>query len=201
MKKLLIIFILFAPLLLTAQQPKMHIKIYGGLNVSSFVYKIENVDSDLLGGYQIGGGFRIKKRAAFAEIDIAFIAQGITYSPREDHEINIDDDVTILMRGLDIPILAGWVPIRTPVFGIYLYGGLSNRFSLSGRVYYKDEEVKFKPKDAQLHTYNLGVRFGVQVDLAMFNFDFNYTVGVTNSFRDATRTNSHIFMLSMGFLF
>ncbi len=28
MKKLLIIFILFAPLLLTAQQPKMHIKFY-----------------------------------------------------------------------------------------------------------------------------------------------------------------------------
>ena len=36
---------------------------------------------------------------------------------------------------------------------------------------------------------------------AMFNFDLSYTIGVTNSFRDRTRTNSHMVMLNVGVLF
>jgi len=201
MKKALLILLLCLPSLLIAQQPKMHIKLYGGMNISTFVYRVENVEPELLAGFQLGGGFRIKKRALFAEIDFGYITQGITYSPREDHDIAIDDDITLVLRGFQVPILAGWVPVRTPVFGLYLYGGLENRFSMNGRIYYKDEEIKFKPKDAQLHFYNLGARFGTQIDLAMFNFDFSYIIGVTNSFRDRTRTNSHIFMFNLGFLF
>jgi len=201
MKKILFIILLTTPFLIEAQQPKMHIKLYAGINVSSFVYRVENVESDLLAGFQLGGGFRIKKRALFAEIDFAYITQGITYSPRDDHDIEVEDDISIILRGFQVPILAGWVPVRTPVFGLYLYGGLENRFSMNGRIYYRDEEIIFKPKDAQLHFYNLGARFGTQIDLAMFNFDFSYIIGITNSFRDRSRTNSHIFMFNLGFLF
>jgi len=156
---------------------------------------------DLLAGFQLGGGFRIKKRAMFGEIDFAYITQGITYSPRDEHEIDVDEDISIMLRGFQVPILIGWVPVRTPVFGLYLYGGLENRFSMNGRLYFLGEEIKFRPKEVKLHFYNFGARYGTQVDLAMFNFDLSYIIGITNSFRDRTRTNSHIFMFNLGFLF
>ena len=200
MKKLIIILIILLPLLASAQQPKMHVKFFTGFNISSLVYRTDNVESDILGGVQLGGGFRIERRALMLEMDIAFMVRGITYSPRDDG-LDIDEDVTLLLRDIEIPLLAGYMPIRTPVFGLILYGGLANRFTLSGRIDYEDGEIKFKPKDAKLHFYNLGARFGFQVDLAMFNFDFSYTLGITNSFRDRTRTNSHMVMLNVGLLF
>ena len=200
MKKLIITLIILLPLLVSAQQPKMHVKFFAGFNVSSLVYRADNVESDILGGVQLGGGFRIERRALMLEMDIAYMVRGITYSPREDG-LDIDEDVSLILRDIEIPILAGYMPIRTPVFGLILYGGLANRFTLNGWIDYEDEEVKFKPKDAKLHFYNLGARFGFQVDLAMFNFDLSYTIGITNSFRDRTRTNSHTVMLNVGVLF
>ena len=201
MKKLLFILLILGPMFANAQQPKMYVKIFAGFNVSSLVYRVENVDSDILGGVQLGGGFRIQRRALFGEIDVAYMARGMTLSPRLDDDLDIDDDITLILRDIEIPLLAGYMPVNTPVFGVILYGGLVNRFTLSGRVDYKDEEVKFKPKEAHLHFYNLGARFGIQFDLAMFNFDLGYTIGITNSFRDRTRTNSHMVMLNVGILF
>ena len=105
MKKIIILFIILLPILATAQQPKMHIKFFGGMNISSLVYRIENVDSDLLGGVQLGGGFRISKRHAFAEIDFTFRVKGITYSPTEDDELPFDEDVNIIFREFEIPVI------------------------------------------------------------------------------------------------
>lgn len=201
MKKLFLLSILIAPLLMNAQQPKMHIKLYLGFNGSQLVYRAEDVKSDVLGGVQLGGGFRVKKRSSFAEIDIGYLLQAYIYSPREDDDLPLEEEVELLLRSIEVPIIVGYVPIRTPLFGCYLYGGIENRFSMSGRIIYEDEEYTFKPKEAKLHFYNLGARFGVQVDIAMINFDFNYTIGITNSFRDRTRTNSHTFRLNLGFLF
>jgi len=76
-----------------------------------------------------------------------------------------------------------------------------NLFSMKGRVNYLGEEIKFKPKEASLHFYNLGARFGAQVDVAMINFDLHNAIGITNSFREKARTNSHTIALSAGLLF
>jgi hypothetical protein len=105
------------------------------------------------------------------------------------------------MNSLDVPLLLGYIALKKPVFKWYFYGGLVNRFSLKGNLTYRDVAIKFTPGEFDLHTYNLLVRFGTQIDLAMFNFDFNYSIGVTNSFRDDIRTNSHAFQLSIGYLF
>ncbi len=130
-----------------------------------------------------------------------YYAQGITFSPSSDDDLPFDEDVTLILRGFEVPLTVGYIPVKTPVFGIYLYGGLVNWFSLNGQVEYEDEKMKFKPKDLDLHFYNLGARFGVQVDIAMINIDLNYTIGITNAFRDATRTNKHTIQLNLGFLF
>lgn len=189
------------PLFAIAQQPKMYLKLFGGINANTLVYRIENVNNDILTGWQLGGGFRVDHRKVFAEIDFTFVEQGITLSPREDDELPLEDDVNITMRGFEVPITAGYVPVKSPLFRWFLYGGIANAFAMKGRVNYLDEEIKFKPKEAHLHFYNLGARFGTQVDVAMLNFDFHYTIGITNSFREKARTNSHALTFSVGFLF
>jgi opacity protein-like surface antigen len=201
MKKLLFFLLITVPLITIAQQPKMDIRFYLGFNATSLVYRAENVDSELLGGAQLGGGFRIHRRALMLEVDFTFLVQSFTYAPRDNDNMEIEEEVDLLLRGLEIPFLAGYIPIETPLFGLCFYGGLVNRFSLRGIIEYEDEEIKFNPKDAKLHVYNLGARIGTQIDLAMFNFELNYTIGITNSFRDRTRTNAHGFMLSLGILF
>ena len=184
-----------------AQQPKMYLKLYGGINTSLLVYRVENVESDHLAGWQAGGGFRVHFRKMFGELDFTFLERGLTLSPRDEDDLPIEDDVTIRLRGFDVPITLGYSAVDTPLFDWMLYGGIANTFSLRGRIDYLGETIKFKPKEAELHFYNLGARFGTQVDIAMINFDFHYTIGITNSFRDRSRTNSHFFTLSAGLLF
>lgn len=201
MKKIIFLtFVIVAPMFLSAQQPKMNIKIFAGLNTNTFVYRAENVDPDLLGGLQLGAGLRVSKKRAFVEGDITYINYGLSVNIYGDTD-TIFDPITVRMNSLDVPLLIGYIPVKTPVLKWYLYGGLVNRFSLKGNVTYQDETIKFSPKEFDLHIYNLLVRFGTQVDVAMFNFDFNYSIGVTNSFNNDIRTNSHAFQFSIGYLF
>ena len=179
----------------------MYLKIFGGINSSTLVYRVEDVDSDVLFGWQVGGGFRLQRRAVFGEVDFVYFRQGITYSPREDADLPFEEDLTVIMRGFEVPLTVGYIPVKTPIFGLYLYGGLVNWFSLNGEFDYKDEKLKYKPSEINLHFYNLAARFGLQVDIAMINFDLNYSIGITNSFRDRTRTNRHTIQLNVGFLF
>jgi len=201
MKKLLIAIIVMVPILVEAQQPKMYLKLFGGVNATTLVYKIEDVDNDVLAGWQAGGGFRIHHRKVFGEIDFVYFKQGITFSPREDDELSIEEDINVHLRGFEIPMTLGYVPVKKPLYGCFLYGGIVNWFSMKGSLEYQGEEIIFKPKEVHLHFYNLGARFGVQIDVAMFNFDFSYTIGITNHFREKARTNSHSLCLNAGLLF
>lgn len=201
MKKIGLIIIILLPILSMAQQPKMDIKLFVGVNTSTFVYKVEEVEPDILAGWQAGGGFRISKKKAFVEIDFTYTEYALSFNITEETDSLPAETFDVRIRAFEIPLTIGYIPVKTPVFKWYLYGGLVNRFSLSGRFTYNGETEKFKPSDLQLHTYNLGARFGTQVDVAMFNFDFNYTIGITNALKDEIRTNSHALQLNVGFLF
>ena len=201
MKKILFMLIMMSPLLAWAQQPKMNIKIFGGINSAKYVYKVEDVDSDMLIGWQVGGSFRVNRRKAFLETGVTFVDYGISVSLTEDADLEFDDTINMQIRALEIPMLIGYIPVKSPLFKWFLYGGLANRISLKGRYSFLGEKGTFKPKEADLHIYNLGARFGTQVDIAMFNFDFNYTISVTNAVKGEVRTNTHALQLSVGFLF
>lgn len=69
------------PMLAIAQQPKMHMKLNGGVNATTFVYKIEGVEKDVLEGWQVGGGFRVMHRREFLVIDAVYKNYGITIAP------------------------------------------------------------------------------------------------------------------------
>lgn len=197
MKKLIILaVILSVPLSAMAQQPKMHIKFFGGWNSNALVYRAEGESSEYLHGWQAGGGFRVMKRKAFVEADITFLNSGITYNL--DEVLDIDETLEIRLRSLQVPLNIGYVPVNKPLFKWFLYGGLVNEFSLQGEYTIDDVTERFKPSELKLHIYNLGARFGTQVDLGLINIDFSYTIGITNTFKSRMRTNSHGLLLSVG---
>ena len=200
MKKLILLaIILFGSLYTWAQQPKMHLKLFGGWNAKALVYRAEGAGAEYLHGWQAGGGFRVMRRKAFLEADITFLKYGLTYQPGDDWEGIITEPLDIRIRSFEIPVSMGYVPVKTPLFKWFLYGGLVNKLNVNGRYTYQGIEDTFSPKELNLHIYNLGARFGTQVDIAIFNIDLSYTIGITNSFKGRLRTNSHCLMLSVGF--
>jgi len=201
MKKVILLIIVILPFSLYAQQPKMNIKILGGINTNSFVYRIEGVDAEVFPGWQVGGGFRVMKREAFVEFDCTYQKYGTSVALSTDSTSNTDEQLDFRMRALEFPLTVGYIPVKTPFFKWFIYGGLVNKFSLNGKYSYQDKEGTFKPKELNLHFYNLLARVGTQFDVAMFNFDLNYNIGVTNGIKNKTRTNTHGAQLSVALLF
>jgi hypothetical protein len=199
MKKLIIIAgILMVPMFARAQQPKMHIKLFGGWNVNAFAYRAEGLSSDYLHGWQAGVGFRVVQRKTFLEADFTFLKYGLTYDLGEDDNNTIDESLDIKIRSFEIPLNMGYVAVNKPLFKLFLYGGLANKFNFQGEYTFEGETEKFTASEIKLHLYNLGARFGTQVDFGMINVDFSYTIGIRNSFQSRMRTNSHCVLLSVG---
>ena len=140
-------------------------------------------------------------RLEFLVIDAVYKNYGITIAPGEDTDLDFDESITIRIKALEFPLTMGYVPVKKPLFKWFLYGGLVSQFSLKGKYEYQDESGTYKPSEINLNVYNLGARFGTQIDLAMFNFDINYTIGITNAFKKRARTNTHGLELTAGFLF
>ena len=200
MKNTFLLLLFFFPMLLSAQQPKLDLKLIGGLNTNSFVYKVEGVGSEMFLGWQAGAGARVMYRHVFAEFDILFKEYGADYVSGDLDSI-LSGDLSLRMKALEFPIVAGYIPIKTPFFKWFVYGGFVNKFSLKGKIKYLDEEIKFKPQEVNLHFYNLLARFGTQVDVAMFNFDVCYDIGITNGIKGKARTNTNGFHFSAALLF
>ena len=179
-----------------AQQPKMHLKLFGGWNAKALVYRAEGAGTEYLHGWQTGGGFRVMKRKAYVETGITFVNSGITYQLAEEFEI--DEPLEIRIRSLQLPLNLGYVPVKKTLLKCFTYFGLVNEFSLMGQFTFDGETEKFAPSELKIHTYNLGARFGTQVDLGMINVDMSYTIGITNSLQSRMRTNSHGAMISLG---
>ena len=197
MKRIILIAgILLVPAFAWAQQPKMHLKFFGGWNAKALVYRAEGAGTEYLHGWQAGGSFRVMKRKAFVETGITFVNSGITYQLAD--EFGIEEPLEVRIRSLQFPMNIGYVPVKTALLKCFLYGGLVNEFSLMGQYTYQGETEKFAPSELRIHTYNLGARFGAQVDLGLINVDMSYTIGITNSLQSRMRTNSHGAMISLG---
>ena len=52
-----------------------------------------------------------------------------------------------------------------------------------------------------LAIYQALARFGVNFDLAMFNFDFNYSISMNSAGTDSYRTSYHQLQLNAAYLF
>lgn len=199
MKYAFLFSLFLLPALGFAQQPKLHLKFFGGTNSHQFLYRLDTIDSDFLFGYQFGFGFRVSRRQLFGEVDFSFTRFGATLFSAED--AGSEDDITARINSFELPLNVGYIPVKTPFFKWYLYGGLVNRFSVRGILNFGGEKVKFKPREIGLPVYNLDVQIGTQFDVAMLNFDIHYKIGVTNALRENIRTNLHGIYFSAGFVF
>lgn len=200
MKKIFLITFILLPVMLMAQQPKMNLKLIGGINTNSFIYQVEGESAEIFAGWQFGSGIRVMKRKAFLEFDGLYQNYG-TSLILNDSVSSLSGQLDFRMRALEFPLTVGYIPIKTPLFKWFVYGGFVNKFSLNGKYSFLGEEGTIKPKEINLHFYNLLARFGTQMDLAMFNFDLNYNIGVTNGIKNKARTNTSGVQLSVALLF
>ncbi len=201
MKKIIILIAVILPFMGFGQQPKLNIKAFGGINTNSFIYQVEGESAETFGGWQTGAGLRVMYRRVFAEFDGVYLKYGTSLQLFEEDSIITDGNLDFRMRALEFPLTAGYIAVKKPFFKWFLYGGFVNKFSLNGKYKFLGEEVKFKPKEFDLHFYNLAARFGTQFDVAMFNIDLNYNIGITNGIKNKARTNTQGLQLTLGLLF
>ena len=130
MKKLLLILFLLSSCAtsLLAQNPKLYLKLYGGVHGQKYIYREDVISEEYYPGWQGGFGFRVSYRKVFAEFDVEFIRSKVTVSFPDSlaSEIQFFD---LRLNSMNIPIKAGWIPVKTPFFKWYLYGGLANRIN------------------------------------------------------------------------
>lgn len=212
-----------------AAVPKLDIKVFFGVGTTTLVPRVP--EFQLQSGAVVGGrvaetranwqgGLSARVRfdnKVFTEIAMVFSRFGFTV-PQESLDICLEqnaanpaacDGVAELvgkdgrMNSFDIPITAGYVPYRNPYFGLFLYGGLVNKFNIRGFIETDGSRkgLKFRPRDADFVIYQLGLRLGWQFDLGPVNFDFNYTLGLNSFTKTDYRTSSHVTQFNLGWLF
>ena len=201
MKKTLVLIAVILPFMGFGQQPKLNIKAFGGIKTNSFIYQVEGESAETFAGWQTGAGLRVMYRHVFAEFDGVYMKYGTSVDLGAEDSIFAGEVLDFRMRALEFPVTAGYIPVKTPFFKWFVYGGFVNKFSLNGKLKFQGEELKFKPKELNLHFYNLAARFGTQFDVAMFNIDLNYNIGITNGIKNKARTNTQGLQLSVGLLF
>ena len=211
-KPLLIAFVLLLPVVVlatpsssSAQQPKMDIKLFFGLSGTTFVSMLETGRiRDTFIGYQNGFGPRVRRRNAFLEIQFSFnrwtyAFQGVT-----------DDGIPFTAEGrvnsFELPLIMGYIPYKNPIFKLFLYAGYVNHFNtkiladVSG-VGFDGFSVKLKPKEADFAIYQAIGRVGINIDLAMFNVDFNYSISLNSATKTSYRTGYHQIQVNLAYLF
>jgi hypothetical protein len=195
----------------SAQQPKMDVKLFVGLSGTTFVEMLEEGRSrDTFAGWQIGFGPRIRRRVWFAEIQFSFnrwafafneIIDPDTGNPIVDPETGNPISVTGRSNSFELPLIGGYVPYKNAFFKLYLYGGLVNHFNTKLIFKILGETVKLRPKEADFAIYQALARFGVNFDLAMFNFDFNYSISMNSATTTSYRTGYHQIQVNVAYLF
>ncbi len=200
-KAILLVLFCLAFNSLMAQKPKLHLKVFGGMNTRVFIYKELEKSTDAFAGLQGGFGFRVTYKKFMSEIDFIFLRNGVVVPFPDSLATGSIDKLDIRLNQFELPIRAGWVPIKTPLFKLYCYTGLSMRVNTSTRLILGSDEYEFKPKELGLANPNLDFIIGTQMDVGWLNIDLLYNIGITNSLRENIRTNSHELQLNLGIIF
>jgi hypothetical protein len=174
-----------------AQQPKLDIKALVGFSLN--LYDSLKVPERLPGGELentrerypgwLGGfGARISKRKAFAEVLFTF---------------NRFISDSRILNSFQLPINLGYIPFRIAEFGVFLYGGYVNHFNVA----IKEGKNRTRIKNSDIVVYQALARFGVSFDLYMFNFDFNYSIGLNSATKTEWRTRYQLLQFTLAYVF
>jgi len=195
---------LAAPSKGAAQQPKMDIKLFAGGSGTTYVSMLETGrERETFAGWQVGFGARVHRRKWFLEVLFSFNRWAFAGSSQVD-------DIAIRLRGrvnsFELPFHGGFIPYQNAYFKLFLYAGYVNHFNTkilatleeSG---FPDVSLKLRPKEIDLAIYQALARFGINFDLAMFNFDFNYSISMNSATSTSYRTGYHQLQFNVAYLF
>ncbi|TFH30892.1 MAG: hypothetical protein E4H00_04380 [Myxococcales bacterium] len=197
--------VLAAPSGVAAQQPKLDIKVFAGGSFTTYVEMLETGRvRDTYPGWQAGFGARIRKRKWFVETLLSF--NRWQYSGAVDVGADTILRLTARVNSFQLPFNAGYIPYQNAYFRLFLYGGYVNHFNTKvlASVEVPGEPTvseKFKPKEVDLAVYQALARFGLNIDLAMFNLDFNYSISMNSASTTSYRTGFHQLQLNISYLF
>ena len=213
-KSLLIALFLLAPMLIlaspsssTAQQPKMDIKLFLGLSGTTFVEQLETGRvRDTFVGWQVGFGPRVRRRNAFIEIQFSFNRWAFSFFDA------LEDGTPVQFIGqvnsFELPLIMGYIPYKNSIFKLFLYAAFVNHFNtkILAEATLQDGSdrtvsAKLRPKDLDFAIYQALGRVGLNFDIAMFNFDFNYSISLNSATKTSFRTGYHQIQVNIGYLF
>lgn len=191
------IALLAAPSTSAAQQPKMDIKLFGGFSGTTFVSMVKTGrERDTFRGWQVGFGPRVRRRQAFFEVLFSFNRWAFRLT---DPTIG---SVPGQVNSFELPFNMGYIPYKNSYFKLFLYGGYVNHFNtkIIARVS-GGPTVEIRPKEVDFAIYQAIIRFGANVDLAMFNLDFNYSISLNSATKTSFRTAYHQLQFNLAYLF
>ena len=184
----------------SAQRPKLTLRVFGGAHSHTFVYKEDPKTSDTFAGWQGSFGFRVTWRKLMGEVDFSFVRNKLTLNLPDT--ISADNErVTFRLNAFELPLKAGVNIVHTPIFKWYGYSGIALRFPTRLRIEFEDEEYELTPKEAMISSPNVDWIVGTQFDVAWFTFEVMYSLGINNALRESIRTNSHEVHFSVGLWF
>ena len=196
-----VVGMLSVPASVSAQQPKLDIKLFVGASSTTYVSLLESGrERDTFAGWQIGFGPRYRKRKWFVEVLFSFNRWALRLQDQESGLF-----IKGRVNSFELPINGGFIPYKNAYFKLFLYAGYVNHFNtrLNVNASIEDESVnvKLRPKEVNLAIYQALARFGINFDLAMFNFDFNYSISMNSAGTDPYRTSYHQLQLNAAYLF
>lgn len=210
-KPWLIALFLLAPALVlaspsesSAQQPKLDIKVFFGGSVTNYASLLETGrEREIFGGWQVGFGARVRRRQAFLEILFSFNRWALAL--QEADEFGNVLSLEAQVNSFELPLIMGYIPYKNPLFKLFLYAGYVNHFNtkIIATVADAAEEitVKLRPKDVDFAIYQAIGRVGVNFDVAMFNFDFNYSISLNSATKTSYRTSYQQLQVNLAYLF
>lgn len=191
------VMVLAAPSTSAAQQPKLDIKIFVGVSATTLVARLESGrERETSPGIQFGFGPRLRRRKWFVESLFSFNRWAFSFT---DPTIGRLDGVA---HAFEFPINAGYIPYKNPYFKLFLYAGYVNHFNLKLLL---DADggatLRLRPKEANFAIYQALARFGVNIDLAMFNLDFNYSISLNSVTSTSFRTSYQQVQFNLAYVF
>jgi len=192
----------------SAQQPKLDIKVFFGGAVTNYVSLLETGrEQELFGGWQVGFGARVRRRKAFIEILFSFNRWAVALQEADEFGNVLDFEAQV--NSFELPLIMGYIPYKNPLFKLFLYAGYVNHFNTkiiatlgaNEALGIQETTIKLKPKEADFAIYQAIGRVGVNFDVAMFNFDFNYSISLNSATKTSYRTSYQQLQVNIAYLF
>jgi len=204
MKNLLFLVFVLSISVAHAQQPNLQLKAYFGGHTGIFNEKRDAFDKELVAGYQGGFSLRVSKGRAFLEPSFSFLR---TYIELSDTVINefVDlgvSDPEVRYNSFEFPVVIGFKFVETPLYKWYVATGMSMNISIKSKIMDgKSTVANFKARDIGIRNPRFSMRAGTGMDIAFFNIDLYYNLGLNSATRTSYRTQTHTFEINFGFLF